>query len=212
MKTYPSISNVLTSLSSSLLLSLLLSASPVNADVTAYNLAPVAVFHAPTEMQEVRSADTTGLQSEVLIKVNDALAHGVISPREASDLKDRINGWSNEESWYISGHKTVPQSVIDENTARLTALAEEVDKKQPSKAVGITADALHIKLDELISGALAKNKISSLQAERYYSRMAELESDMETVQRDGGTRSQEMAAVNDRLSTLEADIRTAAHM
>jgi len=171
---------------------------------------PAFSYSAPSETQVVGSPGTGKLQLQVLIQINQALSRGAITAAEASNLKEQLNGWNDKESWYTSLHEPIPASLVQENTRLLTAMSADLTKEHPLKQAPSSADAIHTKIDELISGALARNKITSSQAERYYSRLAEIESNIESSKADPASTPDADAANNQSLSKLEQDVRKAA--
>jgi len=134
----------------------------------------------PASYPTVNSSDTSELQNKVLMKINEQLTRGSITADQASNLKDELNQLSESESWYKSMNQVTPASVVQQDTESLNKLLTKLCKGQTTKPVVSARDALHSDIDELVSKLLAGNKIGSNQAEVYYSRLAQIESVLES--------------------------------
>lgn len=76
---------------------------------------------------------------------------------------------------------------------------------QPKNLPSASAtNSLHADIDELIGQALAKNRISSNQAEAYYLRLAQIESNLESTKT--GQASNEKTAMDKSLSRLKMEL------
>jgi len=165
------------------------------------------ILGAPDPRPASDPPDTTELQVRVLMRVNEALRRGSLSVAQASNLKDQLNQWSSNENWYKSANQPIPASLVKENTQLLSKLCAALEKRQaPMQS---STDALHTNIDELIRTALSRNVITSSQAEAYYSRLAQIESNIETINADPSHHPEEITAVNRSLAKLEEDVRTA---
>jgi hypothetical protein len=199
------------------LCSLTISASVSNANgVFAYDMtgapstdiSPAVTYSSRSEELALTSPGTAKLQAQVLMRVNQALSQGSISAADASNLKDQINRLGDTESWYKTLEKPIPASLVQEDTRVLTQLSTDLEKNHPLKPELNSADALHTNIDELISSALAQNKITSSQAEGYYSRLAQIESNLETLKTDSSPAPDAVAEVNQSLGKLENDVQS----
>ncbi|HEY9776485.1 MAG TPA: hypothetical protein V6C81_22175 [Planktothrix sp.] len=162
----------------------------------------------PTEVLAKQSPDpsTRDLQRQVLLKVNSALTHGTISVTEASDMKSELDSLSESESWYQTLDKPAPAEMLQEHNKRLNEMSAKLDKNPPALTVVDAQDALHGDVEDLISTALEKNKITSHQAETFYSRLAQIESGLQAP-RDGSDRStSEVASLTKELHQMKAQL------
>ena len=146
---------------------------------------------------------TAELQEKLLTKINDGLVNGSLSPAEASQLKIQLNKLNDQEAWYKSFNTEIPSEVILKDTE---VLHESIRNLQPKSAVTAhTETALHGDIDELIGKALANNHITSGEAEKYYLRLAQLESNLESIKRSS-TSPETGAQVNSNLREMRAEL------
>ncbi len=147
---------------------------------------------------------TAELQEKVLIKINEGLVSGWLSPDKASQFKVQVNKINEQESWYRSFSKEIPVSITEKDTTLLNQLSQ---KLEPKPLLSVTPEnALHADIDDLIAKALARNLISSSEAEKYYLRLAQIESNLEHSKRNQADASDQMNAVNKNLSLLKSEL------
>jgi len=163
----------------------------------------------PAWLPPVKSSDTSELQDRVLRKINEALSRGSISTVEATNFKEQLNNLNNTESRYRSLNLAIPTEVVQQNTQLLSELSLKLEQRLPIKPEISGADTLHVEIDDLISRALAQDKITSLQAEKYYSQLAQIESNLENLRSDQSRFPSESAALSLKLGSLKADLQKA---
>jgi len=168
-------------------------------------------FEAPTQPQSPAISDSIThplnwedrqgskeLQEKVLMRINQAVVEGTLSAADAAELKSRLNQVSDQESWYKTENTEIPAQVTESNTKVLGELNTKI-----ASVPRLSADAenaLHTDIDEMISKALAKNHISSSDAEKYYMRLAQVESNIENARRS--------QTLSTQWTSLAADLRT----
>ena len=152
----------------------------------------------------VRQIGTDKQQNDVLMQINSGLVNGSISPAQASQFKDELNKINDKESWYKSFNTAIPANLKQENVSLLNQISSKL-KPQATKSAA-TQVALHGDVDELIGSALAKNHISSGQAESYYLRLAQLESNIESTKNNPATPSSEIIDTNKQLAQLKSEL------
>jgi len=149
---------------------------------------------------------TADLQEQVLMEINASLANGTIAPDDAANWKTRLNTLNRQESWYKSVNKPIPQAVVDTDKVMLVAMEQQLRTKQPVKAIHSNDQGSHCHVNESIADALAHNKISSSDAEKYYLRVAEQESTAESLKSSGSESKEQTAAINNELCRLKAKL------
>jgi hypothetical protein len=153
--------------------------------------------------------DTIVLQNKVLEKINQASVRGAITADQAYSLREQLNNIGASESRYKSLAIPVPQVVIEKNTKQLVALDKEIDKQLPldlSKTT-ISANGAYGDVSKLIGQAAANNKISNTQTEQYYSQLAQIENDAESLKNDPVSSNNELTNLNAQLKTLKTAIQ-----
>ncbi len=155
---------------------------------------------APVRYKEQQG--TAQLQEAVLTRINESLFNGSLIPGTASQFKAALNKVNEQESWYKSFSSEIPADLTEKDTAVLNEMNKLLNAKP---AVSAHAEnALHDDIDELISAALAKNQITSNEAERYYLRLAQIESNLENVKKSpAGADSNQ---VNSNLLQMKAEL------
>ena len=167
------------------------------------------ISRSPTSTPD-NGKDTIVLQTKVLEKINEALARGAITSQQASDLKEQLNNIGTSESWYKSLAVPVPAAVVKENTDKLAALNTEIDKQLPlnfDKGIG-KSNGSYSEVSKLIGHAAANNKITNAQAEEYYSQLAQIENDTESLKNDPASSNTELTDLNKQLKLLKTDIQS----
>ncbi len=162
------------------------------------------------QADENQAQDTIAQQTKVLAKINEALTRGAITPDQSSDLKEQLNGIGASESWYKSIAVPVPQTVVKENTEKLAALNTQIDKQLPlnlSRVTTSTGGTTYGEISKLIGHAAASNKISNAQAEEYYTQLAQIENDAESLKNDPASSKIELSDLNGQLKLLKVDIQ-----
>jgi predicted RNA-binding protein associated with RNAse of E/G family len=91
---------------------------------------------------------------------------------------------------------------MQKNIALLKEMSQKLQPKNLPSANA--ANSLHTDIDELISNALAKNRISSNQAEAYYLKLAQIESNLESTKT--GQVSNEKTAMDKSLNQLRIEL------
>jgi hypothetical protein len=162
----------------------------------------------PGSFPPVNSADTSHLQNSVLLKISDALAQGAISPAQATTLQEKLDKLNETEAWYKSLNQPIPQSLVEQNTQLLKVLSNAIEKGARPTQVATSTDALHRGIDDKISSALASNKITSEQAEVYYTRLAQIESELESLKSDPTHSGVQAPVLIRELNNLKATIRS----
>jgi hypothetical protein len=151
--------------------------------------------------------DTSKEQGNVLTKINDALSRGAISAEKASEYKAQLNKVNDKEQWYKSYGKAIPQDLLQEDLKQLDGLSATIQSQTTVHPAPQPIDAMHADVHKLISRALAVKKISNLEAEQYYERLAELEADIESLKEDPAGSGAEQAAVSEALASLKGDVQ-----
>ncbi len=152
---------------------------------------------------------TGQLQAKVLTKINQGLSRGSISPQQATALKEELNTISEHETIYESYGLPTPQTAVQKDFDDLNMLGAEVDRTvalKPDSTNG-SVNVMHRDIHKLISNALTSNKITNAQAEDYYSRLAEIENDMESLKSDAANSDSEILALNKNLQELKTDVQ-----
>jgi hypothetical protein len=155
------------------------------------------------------SQDTIAQQTKALNKINEALARGAITPDQASALAAQVNGIGASESWYKSLAIPVPEATIKANAEKITALNTQLDK---SLALNFNQTVFapstnYSDVSKLIGNAAANNKISNAQAAQYYTQLAQIESDRESLKYDPASSKTELSDLNAQLKLLKANIQ-----
>ncbi|HEY9717248.1 MAG TPA: hypothetical protein V6C69_07260 [Trichormus sp.] len=137
--------------------------------------------HISQPVRDLSQKGTGKLQEKVLAQINQGLIDGTISSADAAEFKRQIDEWSDSESWYKSVNSAIPAYVVEKNTKLLNALGERVQTESQPKLQSYTkaGNSLHNDVDDLIGHALAHDYITSGQAEKYYLRLAQIESIIE---------------------------------
>ncbi len=152
-----------------------------------------------------KPAQGTGkLQQQVLIQINDGLINGWLSAAAASQFKSELNKLNDTESQYVSLNSQIPQDLIDRNTLILNEMRRDIYPRTVKSAT--TTNSMHSDIDELISKALASNHITSGQAESYYLRLAQAESNLESTKEGSAGFSAEREATDKTLQQLKAEL------
>jgi len=146
---------------------------------------------------------TEELQEKVLMQVNQGLVNGWLSAADAAELKSRLNKLSDNESWYRSMNSAIPASVTATNTRLLNEMSNKLQPKVHQTAGA--KNALHSDIDDLIGNKLASNHISSSDAEKYYLRLAQIESNVENS-KDNPASSGYDAVVSKELRQLKSEL------
>jgi hypothetical protein len=147
---------------------------------------------------------TSELQLKVLKEINHDLQSGSLTPEEASDYKAELNKINDSESGYQSIGHLIPMPIVERNTIDLQVMGAKLHRATPLKTSG--SNALHYDVDDMISRALARNKITSSEAERYYLRLAQIESNMESAKTDKASGADDAAAMAKSLAQLRAEL------
>jgi hypothetical protein len=130
---------------------------------------------------------TGELQEHILGRVNDGVVNGWLTPAQASDLKKDLNRINEHETLYRAQNSEIPASVLAEDEKQLHAVEMKISAAQQGarkSSGGIVQAADHSQVDMLIAKALTNHRISSEEAEKYYLRLAELDSLSESVKHD----------------------------
>lgn len=169
-----------------------------------------AYFAADTaySLRSTHQPGTAALQEKALMKINQQLSQGSLSPAQASELKTKLNNVNATESWYKSFNTPIPASVLVTNKELIAHIDSDL-KQKPQTSIA-TANALHEDVDQLISRKLASNSISSSQAEKYYMRLAEIESTMESAKAAGGLSNEQSRVVKNGLTQIKTEL-TGSH-
>jgi hypothetical protein len=154
------------------------------------------------------SQDTAALQAKVLTKINQALSRGSITPEQATNFKERLNAISDQETWYKSRPEAIPPEILSRDTELLQKLNTDVEGQLPLKPTTQADDAMHREIHRLITTALAKNRITNDQAEKYYARLAQIEEDLESLKNDPAGSTAEAVELNEKLARLSAELKT----
>jgi hypothetical protein len=155
-------------------------------------------------IHQPREQGTGKLQGQVLMQINDGLINGWLSPSSASQYKSELNKLNDTESQYTSLNSTIPATLTEKNTAVLNQMAQQIHPRELQSVS--TKNALHTDIDELISKALASNHISSGQAEAYYLRLAQAESNLESTKKNSQGASEQKAATDKSLEDLKSEL------
>ena len=147
---------------------------------------------------------TSELQLKVLKEINHDLQSGSVTPEEASDYKAELNKINDSESGYQSIGHVIPMPLVEKNTRDIQAMSAKLHRATPLKTSG--SNALHYDVDDMISRALARNKITSSEAERYYLRLAQIESNMESAKTDKASGADDALAMAKSLAQLRAEL------
>lgn len=202
---------------SSLFLMFLSGQAAVNAQVTAAEPSSFKVmmntntvadkFQVPIERTNDRNQPggqmapgTDLLQDKVLMQINSGLVNGWLTIDQASEYKAELNKLNEEETTYKSVRMQIPASLIEANTKALNEMSQLLKPKALSMAKA--ENSLHSDMDELISNALAHKRISSSAAEKYYMRLAQIESKMESTKGN----PMEVSVLNSNLTALKAEL------
>lgn len=163
--------------------------------------------HISPPVTDLSQKGTGNLQYKVLVQINEALVNGAISSADAADLKRQVDVLSDSESWYKSVSSAIPSSVVEKNTQLLNALSEKIQSQSQPKLQSVprTANSLHNDIDDLIGHALAHDYITSSQAEKYYLRLAQLESTIENSKIDPSLTKQQETA-EQQLAQLKSEL------
>jgi hypothetical protein len=180
------------------------------AQLNAESASPSAYYasDAAGSLKTMQQPGTGDLQEKVLMKINQQLAQGSLSPAQASALKTQLNHINATESWYKSFGTAIPKAVLDNNNQSLTEMSASITHKQQISLA--SENALHEDVDQLISRNLATNHISSSQAEKYYLRLAEIESNLETAKNSGLT-AQQTSIMNSSLTQMKSELSIKSH-
>ena len=147
---------------------------------------------------------TSELQLKVLTEINHDLMAGSLSPEQAGDYKTELNKINDQESGYQSLGHLIPRSLVEKDTREIRAIGAKLHRVPPLKTSG--TNALHLDVDDMIGQALAQNKISSSEAEKYYLRLAQIESNIESAKSDKGSGRYDAAAMSKSLAQLRAEL------
>ncbi len=160
-------------------------------------------------LKSTHQKGTSDLQQKVLMKINQHLVDGWISPAVASQLKSQLNNVNASESWYRSFNEPIPASLIEKNNQALAEMSKAMVSKQK---VSVASDnALHEDVDQLISRNLAGNHISSSQAEKYYQRLAEIESNLESAKSNNESSVDQSKAFSKTLDQIKSELSGKSH-
>jgi hypothetical protein len=166
-------------------------------------LPPTSLYVIDSVVPTLNFASQSGtdeLQTKVLTKINNGLVQGWLSPAEASQFKTKLNAVNNLESWYKSFNDPIPNALIQHDTALLNELASALQPRVvPSPNV---VSGQHTDVQALIDNALAKNQISSNQAQQYFMRLAQIESDLQSTSAVSG----QSALANQNLQDLKTEL------
>jgi hypothetical protein len=137
--------------------------------------------HISQPVRDLSQKGTDKLQETVLTQINQGLIDGTISSADAADFKRQIDELSDSESWYKSVNSAIPAYVVEKNAKLLNALSEKVQSESQPKlqSYAKAGNSLHNDVDDLIGHALAHDYITSSEAEKYYLRLAQIESTIE---------------------------------
>ena len=92
----------------------------------------------------------------------------------------------------------------------LTKLSADLGKRQSAEPESFSAHTPHTKIAGLIGRALALNKITSSQAERYHARLAEIESNLETLRAAPSPQPGEVAAEKQSSVKLNEELQASS--
>ncbi len=171
-------------------------------DTTANTPTPPLTNTIGSQLNWLNQPGTRELQDKVLMQINQGLVNGWLSPDQASQFKTQLNKVNDQESWYQSFRAPIPQVLMQKNIALLKEMSQKLQPKNLPSANA--ANSLHTDIDELISNALAKNRISSNQAEAYYLKLAQIESNLESTKT--GQVSNEKTAMDKSLNQLRIEL------
>jgi hypothetical protein len=163
--------------------------------------------HISQPVRDLSQKGTGKLQEKVLAQINQGLIDGTISSSDAAEFKRQIDEWSDSESWYKSVNSAIPAYVVEKNTKLLNALSEKVQTESQPKVQSYakTGNSLHNDVDDLIGRALAHDYISSSQAEKYYLRLAQIESIVENSKHNSVLSKQDQIA-QQQLKELRSEL------
>jgi hypothetical protein len=147
---------------------------------------------------------TAELQLKVLKKINYELTNGSLDPEKASAFKSQIDRLNDRESAYRSLGNVIPLSIVESNCSALHVIAAKLHRVLPDKTS--VANSLRGDIDAMISRALAQNRISSGDAEKYYLRLSQIESNLVSAHSDKESGAYQAAAMNKSLEELKSDI------
>jgi hypothetical protein len=147
---------------------------------------------------------TEQLQDNVLMKINDALVNGSLSISEASKLKEMLNRIDQRETAFISSSQKIPAPLIERDKQDIAAIATELQgntSETTTKQLTMSGD-----VGDLISKALAKNHISSKEAEQYYMRLGQIESDVSKAEAKPSQLDNRNVTLTPNLDNLRAEV------
>jgi hypothetical protein len=147
---------------------------------------------------------TAELQLKVLKTINYQLSNGSLDPEKASAFKSEIDRLNDRETGYRSLGNAIPLTIVEKNSYDLDVIAAKLHRVPAVKTA--VANSLHGDVDSMISRALAQNRISSGEAEKYYLRLTHIESTLESAKTDKESGQYQAAAMNKSLAELRSDI------
>ena len=147
---------------------------------------------------------TDAQQARLLTQINEGLVNGIITPEDAAAYKERLNNINSKESWYKTYSKPVPQELISANSNLLNELANQLKPSKQNKAVSDTG--LYFDINDSISGALAKNRITSSQAAKYFQQLAQIESKLQSLNLSDSHYRDQSADLNRQMCQLKAQV------
>jgi hypothetical protein len=153
-----------------------------------------------------RGSGTFQLQIQTRDKVNKALNSGAISADEAAQFNTAIDEVNEKETWYRTGSDDVPTQVTDENVKRLNEISQKIATKIPKQTGTILQAKLNIEIHKAITEALGKKKITNDAATHFYSDLAEIEADMESLKNDPAASPNDVNELNGKLAALRKRI------
>lgn len=126
---------------------------------------------------------TTELQEHILSRINDGLVSDWLTPAQASEFKKRLNKINDNETWYRAQNDGIPASVLEADEKMLHELEAQIGptKREGRNVVSVVQGIDHSAIDGLVAKALANHRISSEEAEKYYLRLAQLDSQSESL-------------------------------
>jgi hypothetical protein len=191
-----------------LMLNIFATTTVVASDSLNINSAPTSA-----NTEALPSADTELLQGQILVKINQALSRGLVSPEQATDFTSQLNKINEQEVWYKSRGLSAPQDTLNADIEFLKALSADIDKQLPQKAFRFNSSqsnnptATYIELHKMIANALTQGKISYSEAEEYYFELEQIESNIENLNNNPLGSSFDRLTLNNALQQLKNNLK-----
>jgi hypothetical protein len=117
------------------------------------------------QSQPIENSGTLPSQARLLIEINQDLVHGSISPQQAVDLRQAIDGIGQQEDCYLVSGQVVPSAFLRQESIELNGIQEQLKDFESSNPFHVLAGSASLQ-DQVRSDVQSSLKQGTIVANR----------------------------------------------